>query len=57
MYDGLRIEIREYAEGIQREYDHPDSGAQSVCTRPFLLLPSKGPGDEARLTHAQALAG
>ena len=26
--------------------------AQSVCTRPFLLLPSKGPGDEANTTLA-----
>jgi hypothetical protein len=25
MYDDLRIEIREYAEGIQGKYDHPNS--------------------------------
>ena len=24
MYDGLRTEIREYAEGIQGKYDHPN---------------------------------
>ena len=26
--------------------------AQTVCTRPFLLLPLKGPGDEACTVHA-----
>jgi hypothetical protein len=25
MYDDLHIEIREYAEGIQGKYDHPNS--------------------------------
>jgi hypothetical protein len=39
MYDDLRIEIREYAEGIQGKYNHPNpwwltTHAQSVCTRP-----------------------